>query len=86
MKSSHLFLSLLVLALISSCSQFNTDAKAKNAKVKAKVKADSPIDLNAKSGPMNGYNYYHLPQPPKMEKKGQAAKNVKPSKKPTTKK
>lgn len=86
MKSTHLLLSFLVLALLSSCSQFNKNAEAKNSKVKAKVKSEIPIDLNAKSGPMNGYNYYHLPQPPKVEKKQQAAKNVKPSKKPSTKK
>lgn len=86
MKSTHLFLSLIVLALVSSCSQFNTTAQAKNSKVKAKVKAESPIDLNAKSAPMNGYNYYNLPDAaPKMEKQ-KAAKNVKPAKKPVIKK
>jgi hypothetical protein len=86
MKSTHLLFSFLILSLVSSCSQFNTDAKAKNAKIKAKAKSESPVDLNAKSAPMNGYNYYNLPGAPTMEKKQQTSKNVKPAKKSAVKK
>ncbi|MEA9358402.1 hypothetical protein SHI21_19355 [Bacteriovorax sp. PP10] len=86
MKSTHLLFSFLILSLLSSCSQFNTDAQAKNAKIKAKVKSESPVDLNAKSAPMNGYNYYNLPGAPTMEKKQQTSKNVKPAKKAAVKK
>ena len=90
MKTAHLFLTFLTIAAVASCSQFNTNAQAKNAKMKAKLKKESPIDLNAKSAPMNGYNYYNtnprVPDAaPKMEKQ-KAAKNVKPGKKATTKK
>lgn len=85
MKLTHLFFSFLILSLVSSCSEFNTNAQAKNAKMKAKVKSEIPIDLNAKSAPMNGYNYYNLPEAPTMEKKQQTSKNVKPVKKSAVK-
>lgn len=82
MKSTNLFLSFLILSLVTSCST----VESKNAKLKAKVKAQSPVNLNAKSAPMNGYNYYNIPGAPKMEKRQQTSKNVKPAKKSSIKK
>ena len=82
MKTTNMLLSFLIFSLVTSCSTI----ESKNSKLKAKVKAQSPVNLNAKSAPVNGYNYYNLPEAPKMQKKQQTSKNVKPTKKSSIKK
>ncbi|MBC7539649.1 MAG: hypothetical protein H7281_12570 [Bacteriovorax sp.] len=72
MKTTYLFISILALSLAVSCAQTAT-------KKPAKIKNLGPLDMNATSAPMNGFNYYNLPPNAPVMEKPKSAKNTKPA-------
>ncbi|MBC7428551.1 MAG: hypothetical protein H7336_08075 [Bacteriovorax sp.] len=81
MKTTSLILSILALAFTVSCADMSTKKMAS----KPKMKTLGPLDLNAKSAPINGYNYYALPSNAPVMEKQKTSKNTKTTTTPVKK-
>lgn len=82
MKTAHILISFLVLTLSTSCIGFQTSNK------KIAIKG---VNLNEKSGPINGYDYYggnspRIPSNAPSMKKEKTSKNTKTNPAKTIKK
>lgn len=79
MKTTTLLFAVLSLSVLTSCADFKPK----------KIKSTKNMNLDAKSAPIDGYNYYALPPSAPQMKREQSARNTLPTKpadaKPTKK-